>query len=182
MTPGLLDRPVPRRAQQPQLALAADQRRVQVTRRGPARSRIDRHQPKRAHRLGLALQRQRLERLDLAPRRERAAASPRPSRISPGAAACSSRAATFTASPIARFSPSPTSTRPVFTAGAETQRDAHLLGHRRQPLADLGRRPHRPQRVVLMHLRDPEHRHHRVADELLHRPAMALDQSRRNSR
>ena len=39
-----------------------------------------------------------------------------PSRISPGDAACSSRAATFTASPVAIvWSPAPTTTSPVFT-------------------------------------------------------------------
>ena len=44
-----------------------------------------------------------------------------------------------------------------------------------QRVAHLGRRPHRPQRVVLVRDRHAEHRHHRVADELLHRPAVALD-------
>ena len=57
-------------------------------------------------------------------------------------------------------------------AGPEAQRDADLFGDRRQPLPDLGRRPHRTQGVVLVHLRDPEHRHHRVADELLDRPTV----------
>src|SRR5439155_1739897 len=33
----------------------------------------------------------------------------------------------------------------------------------------------RAQRVVLVQARQPEHRHHRVADELLDRPAVALD-------
>ena len=37
------------------------------------------------------------------------------------------------------------------------------------------RGPHRPQRVVLVCAREAEHRHHRVADELLHRAAVALD-------
>ena len=60
----------------------------------------------------------------------------------------------------------------------------HLAGvHADPPLhAQLGeRRPHldrRPagaQRVVLVHLRHPEDRHHRVTDELLHRAAVRLD-------
>ncbi len=38
-----------------------------------------------------------------------------PSRISPGPAACSSRAATLTASPVTSVSPSPATTAPVFT-------------------------------------------------------------------
>jgi len=59
--------------------------------------------------------------------------------------------------------------------GAKSQLDPHVGGHVRQPLADLRRRPHRSQRVILPHARDPEHRHHRVANELLDRPAVALD-------
>jgi len=35
--------------------------------------------------------------------------------------------------------------------------------------------PHRAQRVVLVRLRQPEHRHHGVADELLHGAAVCLD-------
>ena len=34
-------------------------------------------------------------------------------------------------------------------------------------------RPHRPLRIVLMRHRRPEHRHHRIPDELLHRPPVA---------
>src|ERR1700722_19241211 len=58
---------------------------------------------------------------------------------------------------------------------AKAQRDADLLRQRRQALADLRRCANRPKRVVLVYLRDPEPRHHRVADELLHRPAVTLD-------
>ena len=39
----------------------------------------------------------------------------------------------------------------------------------------LERGPDRPQRVVLVHQRHPEHRHHRVADELLHQAAVPLE-------
>src|SRR6202035_458808 len=42
-------------------------------------------------------------------------------------------------------------------------------------LPDLRRRPNRPQRVILVHDRDAEHRHHRIPNELLHRPTVALD-------
>ncbi len=41
--------------------------------------------------------------------------------------------------------------------------------------AHVGGRTHGAQRVVLVHDRDAEHRHHRVADELLDRAAVALD-------
>ena len=44
-----------------------------------------------------------------------------------------------------------------------------------QRVAHLDRRPHRAQRVVLVHDRHAEHGHHRVADELLDRAAVALD-------
>lgn len=36
------------------------------------------------------------------------------------------------------------------------------------------RRPHRPLRIILMSYRRPEHGHHRIPDELLHRPAVPL--------
>ncbi len=42
-------------------------------------------------------------------------------------------------------------------------------------LAHLGGRLHRPKRVVLVGLRDPEHRHRRVAHELLDRAPVALE-------
>jgi hypothetical protein len=41
-------------------------------------------------------------------------------------------------------------------------------------LPDGQRGPHRPLRVVLVRGRGPEQGHHGVADELLHRPAIAL--------
>ena len=44
-----------------------------------------------------------------------------------------------------------------------------------QALADLGGRPHRAKRVILVQLRNAEDRHYRIADELLDRPAVALD-------
>ena len=53
--------------------------------------------------------------------------------------------------------------------------DPALNAERRQRIAHLDRRPTGAERVVLMHLRHPEHRHHRVTDELLHRPAVRLD-------
>ena len=60
----------------------------------------------------------------------------------------------------------------------------HLTGHDADPTlhAQLRQRSahfdcgaHSAQRVVLVHDRYPEHRHHRVADELLNRAAVPLD-------
>ncbi len=44
----------------------------------------------------------------------------------------------------------------------------------RQRLPHLRRRPHRPQRVILVQHRHPKHSHHRIADELLNRAAVPL--------
>ena len=46
---------------------------------------------------------------------------------------------------------------------------------RLERIAQLHGGTHRPQRVVLVHLRHAEDRHHRIADELLHRAAVPLD-------
>ena len=60
-------------------------------------------------------------------------------------------------------------------AGAKPQLHTDLLCERGQARPDLGGGPHRTQRVFLMHPRNPEHRHHRVADELRDGSAVALD-------
>ena len=44
-----------------------------------------------------------------------------------------------------------------------------------QPVAHLHRGPNRAKGIVLMHVRDPEDRHHRISDELLHGAAMTFD-------
>ena len=51
-----------------------------------------------------------------------------------------------------------------------------LVAQRRDGRDQVERRPHRPLGVVLGGRRRPPHRHHRVADELLDRPAVELDQ------
>ena len=51
---------------------------------------------------------------------------------------------------------------------------AELVVQPRERRSQLGRRADRAQGVVLVELGDAEHRHHRVADELLDRPAVAL--------
>ena len=48
---------------------------------------------------------------------------------------------------------------------------------RRQALLHLPGGAHGPQRIVLVRERDAEDRHHRVPDELLHRSAVALDRA-----
>ena len=92
-----------------------------------------------------------------------------PIRTSPAPAACSSRAATFTASPVASVSPVPATTSPVLTP-MRTSRPRVDDG-----IPHLDRRTHRPQRVVLVHLRQTEDGHRRVADELLDRAAVTLE-------
>jgi hypothetical protein len=52
---------------------------------------------------------------------------------------------------------------------------AQLLVQLRQRLAQLGGGPHRPQGIVLVQDRDPERGHDRVADELLDRSAVVLE-------
>ena len=103
------------------------------------------------------------------PPRGRARASPRRSAPRPAPPPARSRAATLTASPVTSRSAVPVTTSPVFTPIRPL--DPEL----RQRVPHLHRRPARPQRVVLVHDRHAEHRHHRVADELLHRAAVRLD-------
>ena len=169
--------------QRAQLGLAADQRRVE-----PARVRtgaLDHRQDvPRREAIGLAFQRQLVARLqhdrvlDQSPRRladedlARARRLLEPLRdvdgvsgdehLAAGAVACDHLTA----------------------VDADADADPHLqlplellvqLGER---LAELGRGAHRPQRVVLVQLRDAEDGHDRVADELLHRPAVPLEHDR----
>lgn len=57
---------------------------------------------------------------------------------------------------------------------ARVDADPHLEPKAVHDLAQLDRRTCRTQRIVLARRRDPEHRHHRIPDELLHRPAVPL--------
>ena len=73
---------------------------------------------------------------------------------------------------------------PLPLGRAGPQQDQRLPGIHRDPdldllllpspIADRQRGPHRPLRIILMRDRRPEHRHHRIPDELLHRPAEPL--------
>ena len=92
-----------------------------------------------------------------------------PISTSPGAAACSSRAATFTASPVASRSAVPVTTSPVLTpirpltpSSGSASRISTAARQARSASSSCADR-------------HPEDRHHRVADELLHRPAVRLD-------
>jgi hypothetical protein len=58
---------------------------------------------------------------------------------------------------------------------ARADTDSPLDPELREPVAHLHRRPQGPQRVVLVYGRHAEHRHHRVADELLDRAAVTFD-------
>ena len=59
--------------------------------------------------------------------------------------------------------------------GARVQPDARLDAELGKRVAHLRRRPYRAERVVLVSRRHAEDRHHRVADELLDRSLVALD-------
>ena len=73
----------------------------------------------------------------------------------------------------------PVTTSPVLTPIRSDERGAvvpgQLLVESRDLFPDAGCRAHRPEGVVLVHDRDAEDGQHGVADELLHRPAVALD-------
>ncbi len=56
-----------------------------------------------------------------------------------------------------------------------TEFGKQLPGQDGDRVVQLVSRPHGPQRVILMHHGDAEHGEHRVADELLDRPAVTLD-------
>ena len=97
-----------------------------------------------------------------------------PIRIWPGAACCSSRAATLTASPVTSAWPpagSPATTSPLLmpvrVASRTSQLALQLVVQLLELLGSSAAARTRPQRVVLERHRDPEHRHRGVADELL---------------
>ncbi len=115
-----------------------------------------------------------------ASRRSRYVVSPRSTW--PGSACCSRRAATFTASPVTNAFPppgSPATTSPVLTpmrTWIVTPRSrSSSLFSAASAVAHVRRGARRPERVVLVQHRDAEHRHDRVADVLLDRPAVSLD-------
>ena len=80
---------------------------------------------------------------------------------------------------LPRTPASPATTSPVLIAASDPERDAVVaLKVCVQPgdrLAELGRRAHGAQRIVLVLLRDAEDGHRGIADELLHRSSVPLD-------
>ena len=103
-----------------------------------------------------------------------------PTRISFGSAACWSRAARFTAAPgdeelVGRPRPDGDGT------GVDADPDPQRLGEAERLADPVGRLPDReagpdgPQRVVLVQVREPPHRHHGVAHELLGPAAQRLE-------
>ena len=64
---------------------------------------------------------------------------------------------------------------------ARVHADPRLQPDRRDGRSQLDRGANSPERVVLVRLRDAEDRHHGVADELLHRAAVPLEDAPRES-
>ncbi len=96
-----------------------------------------------------------------------------PMMISPGSAACSSRADVDgipDRQVLARTHQHGTVLTPVRNR-KDTPTSSATAGSRRESRPPA----HRPERIILTHPRDPEHRHHRIPDELLNRPAVMLD-------
>ena len=95
----------------------------------------------------------------------------------PGAAAVCTRAAVLTASPATMpccSAPIVTATSPVTMPTRMARSGTLQVGAERlDPVDELQPGPHGPLRVVLVGGRDTPHRHHRVADELLHDAAVA---------
>ena len=156
---------LPRLADEPQLALAADEARLRAIAPAPRAPR-----PAGAPATGSAL--------------------PFSSSGSTGSTSTAPRTSSSVASPISTSSgvgrllqPGGDVDRvagrePLLGAGhdlAGVHADPSLDAELRECLAHLHRRPAGAQRIVLVHRRHAEHGHDRVADELLHRSAVRLD-------
>ena len=157
-------RALPRVTEELDLALPSDER--PVVRTGGRLA--DRQQAERRHRLGLSFQVERFDLLDLRRRAdERAGRRPdehlaRRSRLLEPCGHVH-RVAGDERAALARQDL------------ARVHADPRLQLELRQRVAHLRRGAQRTQRVVLVRDRHAEHRHHRIADELLDRPAVALD-------
>ena len=147
-----------------QLARATDEaRRVRALRRPR-----NREQPERRHRLRLPLQRQRLHRLD----------HDRPLHERQRRLADQHLARLGRLLQPRRDVDGVTGRQPLLGPRDDLARvdaDPAVDPELRERVPHLHRRPARAQRVVLVRRRHAEHRHHRVADELLHRAAVRLD-------
>ncbi len=150
------------------LAVSPDKRRL-----GPPRERVGvvryLEQPKGLDRLGLPFQRERLDRLD----RHRVAHE-QPGlgpdqRLRRGGRLLEAR------SDIDRVAGDKRLTLATDDDLARVDPDPRLKAVLRDRGTHLRRCTHRPESVVLMRDRDSKNRHHRIADELLDRAAMPLD-------
>ena len=146
-------------------------------------------QPPGLQRLRLAAHRQRLDLLGLERRRPPAGGSTSPISVSPAAAACCRRAATLTASPVTSAWPadaSPATTSPLLTPVRIAIWTPHWRwsSRFRRSSSSCSSSAARTARagVVLERVGDAEHGHHGVADELLDRAAVALDDAPRRTR
>ena len=138
----------------------------------------DPEQPEGVDRGALALDRQRARSPRPRPRARPGDRCRAPSRISPAGAACSSRAATLTASPVVNEPPSvrlPVVASPVLSPIRTRSWTPRGVADLAAGLAHVERRPRGAQRVVLVRDRDAEHRHHAVAAVVLDRAAVPLD-------
>ncbi len=155
---------VPRFPEELALALAPDEPRLVAPRRHVA----DVQQPEDGNRCGLALQRERLDRLDLdrvSDQRQRRLSDQHLARL---------RRLLEAGGHVHRI----TGRQPLLRPRHDLARhhpDPTLQPQLGQRIAHLDRRTHRPHSVVLVHRRHAENRHHGVADELLHAAAVPLD-------
>ena len=170
-------------AQERELGLAAHHRRVEPA--GARRChRLDVREPVGGHGLRLALERERLDRLD----RDRVAHEPEgrlPDQdLARGGGLLEAGGDVDRVAGHERLPGRALSGHDLAGVDPDAQRDPRAealleLGvQRRQALLHLPGGAHGSQRIVLVRERDPEDRHHRVSDELLHSPAMALDAPR----
>jgi hypothetical protein len=101
-----------------------------------------------------------------------------------GSAAASSRAAVFTASPVTRPKSVDRRRRAPRRCSRRSGRRAdavvafELAVEASSAVAHVGRGADRAERVVLVQLRDAEHRHHGVPDELLDGSSVAFERAR----
>ena len=85
-------------------------------------------------------------------------------------------------SPKPAAAPNRTNASPVLTPTRSRNGSPPTDRQLRGTLDDPKTSPNRPLRIVLMCDRRTEHPDHRIPDELLHRPAVALDQRPRHLR
>jgi hypothetical protein len=164
LAPHLRARPLPRVRQPPKLLLATDEAR------GVAPLGHVQHgdQPERRDRLGFPFQLQRLHRLHVDRRRHQ--------RVRRSADQHLTRLGRLleAGGDIHRVAGGECLVRGRHHhAGIDA--DPAAQAELRQRVTHLDRSAAGPQRIVLAHHRNSEHRHHRVTDELLHRAAVPLD-------